>query len=410
MSREPPSERLRELIRQAATLAINTRQNWYDEANRVALSSDYLGAVAGDPLAVEVFARSNRSNQLHWAAANISRPGEPVPANLGPETFALARYLVRHGLDDATVVEAYRLAESVALPFWMHIVFGLTSDPEELRDLFDISERSIRSFLSATISGLRRQMQIERYELTRGTQADRRKTVALILDGAPISRDDAEKRLVYDLEENHTAVVICGDESRIQLSNLDRAVELLMHTPHVHRSLSVLASADTRWVWLAGANGPDLTGVTAAVGEIPGVRVAIGSTAAGIEGFRRSHLEAVTTQRVMARFGSIKRVVRYADVQLVALLTADPEKVNRFIKNALGDLESASPELHRTVLAFVHEGCNAARTAARLFTHRNTVDRRVARAKELLPQPLEGATVQIALALEALRWRDFGGE
>lgn len=405
-----PPTRVRELMRQAAKLVVNTSQKWYDDVATVMLSSEYMQAMAGDPLAVKVIARSNRSNQQHWAAANISHPGDPVPANLGAETLAIARYLVRHGMDEAAVVETFRLGESVALRSWMQIVFGSTSDPEEMRELFDVSERSIRSFLSAQISEVQRQLRIERDELTRGTHAERRKTVALILDGAPITRQHAEKRFDYNLEQNHTAAVIWGgDESSIELSDLDRAIELLAHAWHGCRPLTVFPSCDTRWVWLHGVDDADLAGVAAAMSRLPGVRIAIGSTAAGIEGFRRSHLDAITTQRVMTRLGPSQRIASFTDVQLLALITADPEQANRFIKYTLGDFESADAELRRTVLTFIHEQCSAARTAARLFTHRNTVDRRLARARELLPQPLEGATVHVALALEALRCRDAGG-
>jgi DNA-binding PucR family transcriptional regulator len=135
------------------------------------------------------------------------------------------------------------------------------------------------------------------------------------------------------------------------------------------------------------------------------VRIAVGPTAAGIEGFRRSHFDAITTQRMVVRLGSTQRVVSFTDVELIALITADPERADRFIKNTLGDFESADADLQRTVLTFVREQCNASRAAARLFTHRNTLLRRLARADEVLPQPLKDTSVHVAVELEALRWR-----
>ena len=48
---------------------------------------------------------------------------------------------------------------------------------------------------------------------------------------------------------------------------------------------------------------------------------------------------------------------------------------------------------------------NTSRTAERLYTHRNTVLRRLARADELLPCPLAENVVSVAAALEVLRWR-----
>lgn len=406
---ERPSRRVRELIQQGARSVIDTRSWWFADARQLMLSSsDYLGVIADDPVAVEAVDRSNRSNQMHWAAANISHPGEPVPANLGTEALAIARYLVRLDIDEAAVVDMYRLAQNATMRAWMQIVFSLTSDPDEMRELFDVSERSITSFLGATVSGIHRQMTIERNELIRGTHAERRHVVALILDGAPIPLEHAQDQLGYELGQDHTAAVIWGDESATDQSDLAQAAETLIHSVRGRPALSVLASAATRWIWLAGPTGPELDH-----GSLrrlpPGIRIALGPTTAGIEGFRTSHLDAITTQRMMARLGSTQQVARFSEVELVSLINANPEQADRFITHTLGDFEFAGTELHRTVLTFVREQCNAARASARLFTHRNTLLRRLSRANELLPQPLDGTSVHVAVALEALAWRGAAG-
>ncbi|WP_343710199.1 helix-turn-helix domain-containing protein, partial [Mycobacterium sp.] len=255
-----------------------------------------------------------------------------------------------------------------------------------------------------------RQMQIERDELTNGTHAERRQIVALVLDGAPIKPRHAENRLGYRFGQSHTAAVIWGDASNTDLSDLDRAAEALTRTADGRQPLSLLAGAATRWVWLPGPDGPDLGGVAAAVSRLPGVRIAVGPTAEGIEGFRRSHLDAIATQRLVARLEAPQRVVSFADVELIALITADPERADRFVKRTLGDFESADTELQQTVRTFIHEQCNASRAATRLFIHRNTLLRRLVRADQLLPQPLEATSVHVAVALEALRWRSVEGQ
>jgi DNA-binding PucR family transcriptional regulator len=145
--------------------------------------------------------------------------------------------------------------------------------------------------------------------------------------------------------------------------------------------------------------------LAAALDELPGVRVAIGPTGTGVDGFRRSHLDALTTQRMMARLRSAQRVASFDDVQLVSLITQDPEQGDQFIKYALGDFESAGAELQHSVLTFINEQCNASRAAERLYTHRNTLLRRLSRAEQLLPRPLGQNSVHVAVALEALRWR-----
>ncbi len=406
MQWERPSRRVCELIQLGAKIVLEAPEDPpLDQLNKATLTPEYMRTVAGDPVLAEAVRKSNQSNRLHWAAANVSHPGEPVQPNLGPESLTIARYLIRRGLDESTAIDAYRIGQNVAWRAWMQIAFALTSDQDELHELLDISARSIASFIDATVAGIYRQLQIERDALTSGTHAEHREIVALILDGAPITRQHAENRLGYRLGQDHTAVVIWGDESHTSLSDLDRAVEAVARNADGRRPLSVLAGAATRWVWLPGTERPDLSGVGPAVSQLVGVRVALGPTATGIEGFRRSHFDAITTQRMVMRLGSAQRVVSFTEVELIALITADSERADRFIKHTLGDFESADAELQQSVLTFVHEQCNASRAAARLFTHRNTLLRRLSRADELLPQPLRDSSVHVAVALEALRWR-----
>ncbi len=377
---------------------LDAPQEWLDEFDRATRAS--RPSVAEDPVLAEATRRSVRSSLMHWAAANLGNPGAPVPANLGPEPLSIARDMVRRGLEPFT----FRPAQTVGWQIWMDTVFRLTSDPEELRELFEVSFRSISDFLDATSAGIAAQIQRERDELMRGTHAERREVTALILDGAPIGRSRAETRLGYALNRAHTGGVIWSDQPDADLSQLDRVADAFGHAAGFSRPLTVTASAATRWVWVADAT-LDVERVHQAVESTPGTRIAIGTAAKGIEGFRRTHLEALITQRMVAGLHSRQRVAFFADVQLIALITQNPEAADDFIKNTLGDFESASPELHRTVLTFINEQCSVGRTTKLLYAHRNTLLRRLDRAQQLLPRPLERSSVHVAVALEALQWR-----
>src|ERR1700756_2320935 len=130
---ERPSERICELMRSGAKVVVNVPQEWLEEMHRAALSSEYMRTIAGDPVLAEATRRSNRANLLHWAAANISHPCEPVPANLGSEVLEIARDFLRRGRDESAL-DAYRVGQNVAWRFWMQIAFELTSDPMQLRE------------------------------------------------------------------------------------------------------------------------------------------------------------------------------------------------------------------------------------------------------------------------------------
>lgn len=390
-----------ELIRQGAKAVLDGSQQWLDEYDRVTMAAN--PAIADDPVLAEATRRSIRSSLIHWAAANVSNPGAPVAPNLGPEPLSIARDMVRRGLDPFT----FRIAQTVGWRLWMGVAFGLTSDPDELRELFEVTYRSISEFVEATSAGIAAQMQRERDELARGTHAERREVTALILDGAPISRQRAEVRLGYALNRTHTAAVIWSDEPDGDLNRLDRVVDAFGRAAGFARPLTVIAGAATRWVWVANAANTtlDVEQVEQAVRDVPGARIAIGAAATGIEGFRRSHLEALTTQRMVAGLNSRQRVALFADIQLIALIAQNPEATNDFIKNTLGDFESAGAELHKTVLTFVNEQCSIGRTTKVLYTHRNTLLRRLDRAQQLLPRPLDHSSVHVAVALEVLQWR-----
>jgi DNA-binding PucR family transcriptional regulator len=139
--------------------------------------------------------------------------------------------------------------------------------------------------------------------------------------------------------------------------------------------------------------------------RLPDVRVALGPVLAGFDGFRRSHLDALATQRLMSRGGgSDLRLARYDEVQVVTLATQDAERAEEFVARTLGAFASAPAELRETARVYLQEAHNATRTARVLFTHRNTVLGRLARIDKLLPAPLEGRGLQIGLALEILHW------
>lgn len=397
-----PSPRVAELIRRGCGLMLDTEQAVADQVDAVVLAhTDPV--VLADPSFVEAIRRANRANLLHWAEANVRDPGAPVEANLGPEVVDVARDLVRRGID-ATTLDAYRTGQNAAWRLWMALAFTLTSDPDELSELLDVTARSIFTFVDATIAGITAQVLRERERLTRGTHAERLEVVTLILEGAPIAQDRAATRLGYVLDRPHTAAVVFSDDAQAERATLGLAAEALARAAGARAPFSVTASVSSLWVWVPGREGPDLEVVRAALRELPGIRVAIGTTDDGMAGFRRSHLDALATQRLLHRTPDDVRLATYADVQVVALATQDEERALEFVARTLGGLADAPPELRETVRTYVREGFNASRTAEALFTHRNTILNRLGRADELLPAPLTGRTVQVAVALEVVRW------
>jgi hypothetical protein len=77
-------------------------------------------------------------------------------------------------------------------------------------------------------------------------------------------------------------------------------------------------------------------------------------------------------------------------------------------QRALGQLADAGTEITEAVRGYIAAQCNASRAAAELYTHRNTLLRRLARADQLLPRPLAENVLNVGVALEMLRWQGGG--
>jgi DNA-binding PucR family transcriptional regulator len=381
---------------------------WVQELHDGVLGTGHVRQIAEDPALADGIRRTNLANLLQWASANVQNPGQRVPPALVPDALATARDLVRRGLD-AAALDSYRTGQSVAWRFWMEICFELTSDPGELRELLEVSSLSISTFIDDTIAAVSARMDSERADLTGGTHAQRRAAIALLLEGAPITAARAETQLGYRFAGTHTAVIVWSSHDASS-DDLESAAEAVMKAAGADRRLTVVASAAALWLWLPVA-APTTAQLAPVVARHPLVRVAVGRSGADLEGFRRSHLDAGVAQQMLADLTSRRQIASFSDVQLVALLTRDASRAEEFVDDTLGALgansgEAGEAELRDIVLAYIREQCNASRAAERLYTHRNTVLRRLARADQLLPRPLADNVVHVGAALELLAWRN----
>ncbi len=361
-------------------------------------------AIAEDPVLYESDRRLSRTHLVHWLTANMHHPGRRVPPYVDEETLTFARDLVRRGMgmDD---IGSWRASQRAAWRAWLDACFEATDDSADLRDLLDISAASMTTFVDDTVAVLSAHIDTERQELARGAQAERQATVQLLLEGAPISRARAEAKVGYALTGDHLAAVVWVD-SLDAASSLEPAAEQVMRACGAGRRLTLVASTAALWLWLPAGRAPSVDALEEVLAELPGARVALGRPARDLEGFRRSHLDALAAQRVLARLGSARSVVRYEDVQLVAVLAADLAQAEHFVADTLGALASADPQVRATVLTYVEERFNASAAAERLFAHRSTVERRLARADSLLPRPLADNATNVAAALTFVHLRD----
>src|SRR3954451_24021666 len=233
---EPPSERVAALIRAGASLLLEEPAALFDQVDEAVLGAA-PSRLSSDPAITTATVATNHANVLHWAHANVRRPGAHVPANLSPAVLDLARDIVRRGLDDTTL-NTYRIGQNVAWRAWMTLAFSLTDDADELRELLDVTSQSIFAFVDETVQGIEVLIEREREQLTGGTHADRLETVNLILEGAPITSARAGGRLRYELSGRHTAAVVWTHSDLRDPGALEQAADALARAAGARRGFA----------------------------------------------------------------------------------------------------------------------------------------------------------------------------
>ena len=395
----PPSPDVADLIRQGVQRVLSTPEEWAQDLDEGMLRGTGMDMLAEDQNLLFTALATNARNIGLWAMSNLEAPGQRVPVDDGGvESENFVRELVRRGLDSGAL-DSFRTAQNMAWQLWMGVCFELTDDPALLRELLDVTSRSIAAFIDDTVGVLAELVEVARAELAGDTHAQRRAAVALLLEGAPVADSRAEAQLHYRLAGPQLAAVVSG-EPETASERLEAACELLMTESGLTRRLVVLAGASELWVWFPAA---ELN--LAATASMPDVQVAVGAPGVGREGFRRSHFQALTTHRLMQRLGTHPTVATYDDLRLVDAMSDDDEKVADFLAATLGDLDGADPELAECLRVWFAAQCNASAAAEKLYTHRNTVVRRLARAEELLPVSLADHAIAVAAALELRHWR-----
>jgi len=359
--------------------------------------------LAEDPALYAESLASTRANTARFLMLMASDPLEPIPSDPPPEAVDIARSVMRRGADTEMVVLTYRAGQNVFWESWIDAAAELVPDRDELVEVLRVSSVLVPAYIDGVLATVLARAEEEREELLRGGLARRAETVRMILDDVPIAEQRAGERLGYELSQTHTCVVLWSEDA-VEQGTLDRAAHALAHAVGARRPLVLPATVAAVWAWIGTAGEPDLAQLRAAMEDVdPAIRAAVGPSCPGLAGFRRSHDGAVATQGLVARARGGERLTTYRDVEVTTLVAQDPRRMSDFVHTTLGPLagrDAAAARLRETLRIYLREGESAPRAAQRLYTHRNTVLQRVARAEELLGHPIADRRLELALALE----------
>lgn len=360
---------------------------------------------AADPAIREDMRMSTHSN-VRRALLAMRRHAEIVPPRVPTEAMEIVVGMVRRGIGRDAISEAYRLGQQVVWRRWMLITSEVVDRPDDVVDVLAVSLDALFRYVDQVVVSVAMAFDRELDEAAASAPARRAETVRLLLAGAPISEQQVRRRLDYDLAQHNTAFVVWSRTAH-RPGALEAASRALARAVHTGPPLLVEVDEHTQWGWLASPRALDQTALADVQLPGDGVRIAVGPSLPGAEGFAASHQRATALHQLVARNRFCESVVLQQDVEVAFLLGGDAPRAAEFVTATLGPLAADDPmavRLRDTLRIYLEESGNAPRAAERLHTHRNTVLKRVARAEELLGHGLRDRRLAVELALELLRW------
>ena len=365
-----------------------------------------LPAFGADPVIAAELNATNRANLRRFLTV-ARHAGDRPPADVPPEALDIARTLVRRGIESEAAYQGYRRGQQVAWQRWMACAEEVVGPGEELIPVLDESLRLLFDYVDRVLGRVIAEMQREREEVLGGALARRTETVRLILDGAALDTHAASRRLRYDLDRHHTAIIVWADPPTAASGVLESLALALAQAAGARQPLTLPAGTSTLWAWIGtDADIPASELHAALTVSDPNLRVAVGQTRPGITGFRHSHEAALSVHRLLAGNPDSGRLATYQELEVTALAAQDERRAIEFVTATLGPLADETPtatRLRETLRIFLEEAEHAPRAAARLYTHRNTVLQRVGRATELLGFRPGERRLALELALELRR-------
>jgi hypothetical protein len=200
--------------------------------------------------------------------------------------------------------------------------------------------------------------------------------------------------LDYDLEAHHLGAIASGPGAAEAVRSLAQGLG--------RRLLLVSSAEGTLWAWLGSRRRIDR-------GELGGflssnwpadASLALGEPGKGIGGWRLTHHQAAAAFSVSLH--SSERVVRYADVAILALTLKDDLLATSLRRLYLDPLEGGrdgGTALRETLRTYIKHDLNVSSTAAALGVGRRTVKNRLRAAEEQLGRSLSANTADIEVTL-----------
>lgn len=335
------------------------------------------------------------------AILSMIRHAIPASATEAPvAALEHARKMAVHGYGIDATLRFYRLGHAYFWAQWSGQLVTAIPDRDELVTALHETSTFVFHYIDVVSARVGVEYLAERDRRQRRAAVVRDDVVRALLAGEPVDQQRAERALGHRLDGPQRAVLWWTDDG--DPTTLERAATALARSVGA-RPLLVPDGPDALGGWFFGDVAWPATWPRDPDGDAPDVRVALGRTHDGVDGFRRTRDEAERARRV-ARLGGRRAatVTAYDDVVLADLLSRDLDAARAFVRGELGPLADRDPATERTratLEAVIGPGGGVTVAARELDVHRNTVLQRVRRAEELRGRPVTDRARELHAAL-----------
>ncbi|EHN12905.1 hypothetical protein PAI11_02100 [Patulibacter medicamentivorans] len=314
--------------------------------------------------------------QALLAAAPAGARAEALPL----EASDLLQSTIQHGIPLISLLEAYRSAQGLAVEWWQgHL--DRTAGPRLLGLAATTLNRLIVAYIDAAATQIRASYEAERQAHESSAEGRRAHLIRKLLAGEAIDPVAAARTLNHPLDVRHVAVVLWRTDADGPDDLLHRVLDDLAAAVGPGVRTLTTAARHRVYAWLSASRPLDIRRLERTA--VPsGVRVAASGAHGGVDGFVRAHADALHVAAIAREHRTVDRAIAvYDDIELVSLLSRDPDARDRFVRRVLGALAEDAPGAERTretLGAYLAAGSSPSRAARRLGVHRNTVTYRLA--------------------------------
>ncbi|GAA4483028.1 helix-turn-helix domain-containing protein [Rhodococcus olei] len=379
--------------------------------------SDAIADVRDGPMILDLMRASVEAN-LEMLADTL-RYDIPIDEISTPAVAdEYARRLAQRGISSNALVRAYRLGQQHVVDWAFAEIARREPDTRVAftagQRVITVTFKYVDKISEAVVDQY--ESELERWMAARNTV--RTVTLDNLLAGKRTDVPTTEAGLGYRLRRHHLGVVLWSagtGPSGADLRQLERVLVAMSEAAGgTGKPLFFAKDQLTAWGWIGlGRDGapPRIGDLTTVLERAPsGTFAATGTTAAGPEGFRITHLEAAHAQQVaLVAQDRARTLTAFADpeVRVAALLAGDVEAARRMVRRALGQLAADTEHAHKlrdTLLTFLAANRSYTATSERIHLHKNTVKYRVDKALDERGRPLDDERLDLELALIACRW------